>query len=291
MGKGPLQISWTMLKKYENCPQHALRSMQRRRATSADVRNFLAGTVADRTMRWWLELPDEERLPGMMVTKAPELFHLYSTSKAEGRLAWKHPKDKENLLNLVLDTVTKLEPMLLHYVTPHNFHPELRTKVRIKIPYLDGNITTIIMAGGIDIAVQVTTPLQLTDPEQTLLSPNDYFLIDLKSTKNMSYLQETAQQSVFYDIMFGHHVGDTSQPKKFAFFFPPAKNQIIWMNITDDMRAQMMGRIIRVAHGMWKREWDPKDDDDGCIVCDTKHTCDKFTRLLNPTTKTATLRQ
>lgn len=268
------KVSWTSLRRWEECHQHHLRVKQGRAIQAYDGRVFLPGQLVDRLVKWWLDAKTQEL--GAMEEYAPELFRRftdpktdeerddpdrYSTYKWRGNPA----EDKAKVLTNVVLAVRNLEPILERYVLPYDWQPAVRFEAPIRIPGLDGQPRVILLIGEFDIVVRLTR------------EPERFAIWDVKMTEDTSYIRKTLGQSTFYNISFGHWWGNTAQPEAFAFLFPLLDHSVQYVKIEDEHRRAMMGRIIAMAQGMWREEWAPKADNAGCNFCDTKHACDKFT--------------
>jgi hypothetical protein len=162
-----------------------------------------------------------------------------------------------------------MEPILVAHVLPYDYHPELKFRATIYIPDPWGKLSPLDLIGGIDIATRFEPPGVSTEFGR-------FRNYDLKATTNTSYIQQTLGQAIFYDVAFGHWIGDKRQPEGFGFIAPALPELVYWANITDDDRRAMLARIIKAANGMWLKKWEPKEDDSGCNYCDVKHVCDKF---------------
>lgn len=263
-----LAISWSGLQRWEHCKQHHLRVMERRSIPRArNTRDFLPGTLSDRIMRAWLQSPDPQ--PGQMVEMVPEFFDRF-TNPDRGEqdfspVSWKGDprRDQEEVRRFVSMVVTNLEPILTKWVIPFDYQPELKFETVIGIPYLDGRTVGIKLIGGIDIVVRIQR------------DPPVFILFDLKATKNDSYIAKTLGQGIFYDISWASYFKQ-GYPARFGFIAPALNDQLIWADITDEDRRVMMSRVIAFAQGMWRGDWAPKVDNEGCDFCTTKHVCDKF---------------
>lgn len=278
MSKKRLAISWSGLRRWEECRQKHLRVIQGKSIATIDGRVFLPGTVADRIMRAWLESDDPQ--PGQMEAMVPEFMDRYTKPPAEGEsepdgryaiIRWRGNRERDRALvtNFVTEVVRDLEPILLKLVVPHEYQPEMRFRTTIQIPYLDGRMTSIDLIGAMDIVTRLLYPM-------LGLNTEDWVSYDLKATKDPKYMSKTAGQAIFYDIGLGHFIGDTSQPKLFGFIAPAIPEKVVWVRITNDDRRMMMARIIAMAQGMWKQDWDPKESDAGCQWCEVQHACTKW---------------
>lgn len=274
MGAGnPIRISWSALRTWSECrTKYRIKYVERKTAHVTDHRNFLAGTVADRAMRAWLESPTQER--GGMESLVEELFHAHTEGEeAEGKIGWRgNPnEDRAKIYDKVVRCVRRLEPILEEHVLPYEYHPELRFETWLNIPHPDGEGKMPIgLRGGIDLAVRKA-------PEDEEAPRGHYALHDLKTTEDASYVNKTLGQSTFYDIAFGSWIGDRRQPEEFTFMLPLLEDRdpVIPITITDDDRRDMLGRIIEMAHGIARAQWGSEVPEGGapCWNCEAKPAC------------------
>jgi hypothetical protein len=261
----PLSISWTALQRYEACHQRHLRTLEGKAIRKPFAsRDFLAGNIADRVQRAWLHLPDPQ--PGQMAQMVPDMFDRWTNPDREDEefqpVKWRgDPQvDRKEVQEFCTLVVTRLEPILLKWVVPYDYQPELRFEAWIGLPDLNGDTTPVRLIGAIDIVVR--------------LPDGRFLLFDLKATKNDSYIAKTLGQGIFYDVSWAHYWGQ--HPIRFGFIAPALDERLIWCDIDTGDRAVMHSRIMRFAQGMWAGEWAPKADDEGCDHCDCKHACDKY---------------
>lgn len=252
-----LKVSWSGLRRYESCAQRHKLVISGKSATVRNGRDFLPGTVADRVMRAWLS--QDEQKPGEMVEMVQPYFDRYADEDSEYVIRWRGKNDRAVTANLVREAVRQLEPILFKLVVPHEYEPEFRFDVPISIPYLDGHMTSIGLIGGIDLAV--------------VDKPPDVALYDLKITKNPQYVRKTLGQAIFYDIAFGHWYG--RNPRSFDFIMPLCSPMLVPVHVTEDDRRQMMARVIKMAHGMWRKEWETNRGSQ-CRYCEVKPACPEF---------------
>lgn len=260
----PLTLSWSALRSHEECRQKALLQRTGKSNPAADIRGYFHGTVVDRVMRRWLE--SENPLPGEMADMVEDIRdqeEIEAIRTGDGVVRWRSVNDKAIMTNFCRELVVKLEPILQELVLPYDYQPEVRYRTPIMIPYLDSRPTMVYMAGGIDIVVRRSE------------DPPEWYAYDLKGTANDKYVNSVLGQGIFYDIsmeaLYGH------SPVRFGFIQPMCKEKIVYANITDDDRRQMMVRIERMAHYMWRKDWTPKETTSGCTQCPVKHHCVKFT--------------
>lgn len=284
---GELLISWSGLRRWEECRHKHLRYIQGKVSRTMDGRIFLPGTVADRVMREWLASPDPQ--PGQMEDAVEAMMERFANPQNEDDrktarvIKWRGDprEDRAKVTEFVRDTVVKLEPILLEYVIPHDYEEELSFRTTIGIPYLDGRTVGVTLLGGIDIVTRLRDAIAI-DAGRTLFAPGEFVLYDLKATSDEKYVSKVVGQAIFYDIAFGHWWGDPRQPRAFGFISPATNERLIWVKIDDAARRAMMERIIRFAHGMWRGEWEPKVSNTGCSYCECKHACDKFALHTKP---------
>ena len=259
-----LLISWSGLKRYESCHQLHLRTIKQQ-TQKQNARIFLPGATADLVQREWLNQDDPK--PGQMVKMVPDVLDRLTNKDRNfedfrEHIRWRSdPRtDKQEITEFVTSVVTKLEPILLKLVVPYDYQPELKFRTTMGLPYLDGRIVGVKLIGGIDIVVR--------DNE------GRFILYDLKATKERRYIDSTLGQGIFYDIAWEAYFG--VRPVMFGFIAPALDEPVIWVKVSDDDRSVMMARVTKFAHGMWRGDWTPKTDDEGCRFCEARHVCDKF---------------
>lgn len=238
--------------------------------TVKDGRRFIHGTLADRAMRRWLD-QDEEQLPGQMDTYVDDLWDELVEHNDEYKITWKDDvaKDKAYVRALSKTVVNNVEPFLLKRVIPFEYEPEFRFRVPLQIPDSAGYARTIVLNGGMDIAVR--------DP-----NTGKVFLYDLKATTNENYIsQGIMPQLIFYSIawtlMFGTPIEDITA----AFLTPACKAQYRELNITSEDRRHLMTRIVRCANALWdKAKPVCTDKDSECYFCDARRICPKWANVL-----------
>lgn len=260
-----IRVSWSSLKRWENCHQQWKKRADGHGSKAKNVRMFLEGTVTDRVMRAWLESMDPQ--PGQMVKMAPEFLTRYA-NPGEGSVKWgMHDPDPKKDYAFALAKITKaltnLEPWLMEYVIPFEYHPELRFTATVGLPHpVDGTRMGVDLIGGIDLAVK--------------RSDDDYRLYDLKTTTRPEYIRETLGQGVFYDLAFGIYIGAMKQPTQFGFIAPLLDPAYYPADVTEDDRRLLVTRIMAMVHGIVAKDFLPKASDAGCKWCEVKHVCDKF---------------
>ncbi len=259
-----LKISWSSLRQYETCPQKWVRQQKKQVSSMQDGRKFLAGTVCDRVMRRWLEQDTPEL--GQMAGWVDELFASYADNDDEYTVKWlgDPTEDREKVRLFCHEVIVNLEPILAEKVLPYSWQPELKFFVPVSIPYLDGSPVVVALRGGMDIVVRD--------------NDGNYTVYDLKATANDAYVRgKTLGQLTFYDIAFRALMRAPGQPIAAGFITPACKEKVVSISVTDDERRYMMSRIINMAHGIWRKEFDPTTADEPCFGCEAKAACVRWT--------------
>lgn len=258
----PVTLSWSGLKRWENCPQHQLRVIRHETEKQDKGRIFLPGTVCDLVQRRWLDSDSPQ--PGQMVQMVEDIFK-ETVELGESKIHWKgNPVDDQNSVKgFCRDAVTRLEPWLLENVIPYDYAPEVKFRAHMEVPTeCEGQYGPVKLIGGIDIVVR---------------DDSDKFrLYDLKITKAMDYIKSTLAQLTFYDLAWGVIQGDFYHANAWGFVTPMLDEPLVSITVGRDDRKIMLSRIIKYAQGVWANSWDPKADDTGCAWCEAKGYCDKF---------------
>lgn len=268
-----LSLSWSALRSHDECKQKAHLTRMRRRSPTQDIRGYFHGTVVDRVMRDWL--CDPQRSAGAMVGMVEQIADREEKAAIEagdGIVRWKGVNDKKQMLGFCRELVVRLEPILEELVVPHEYEPAKRFKVPMTIPYLDGTPIQVSLVGEIDVLVRDGQPR--------------WHVWDLKATKDDNYWRKTVMQLVFYDIAVAEMFG-TGSTDSVGLIQPMCKQPVMRFQVTQDQRTELMGRVIRMAHDIFRKDFEPKKDSAGCTYCSVRHACTKF----NPVPKRLTLRE
>lgn len=256
-----LRISWSSLKAHEHCRQQVYLSRMGKKNPAQNIRNFFHGMVVDAVMREWLREDDPQ--PGQMVTRidaAIDSQMLKAAENGDGVVRWKHRADRREMSEFCKELVVRLEPILYDLVLRYEFEPSKRFSTPVSIPDPAGNMTEILLSGEIDLLVR-------DDDEQ-------WQVWDLKGTANDDYWRQTIAQLTFYDVAIHSMFGDYTA--KAGLIQPMCAQRVMPVRITDAERLDMMSRIIRMAHFMWKGDWQPRESTTGCSYCAVRHACAKF---------------
>lgn len=259
-----LYISWSALRSWEECKVKF--KLRRKKNPAANIRGYFHGTVADRVMRDALNDPDYQ--PGDMYRAVEDKVNeeaLKAIETGDGVVRWKHANDREEMIGFVGEMVQRLEPILAEHVWPYPYEPAKRFTVPIVIPGLRGEEVIIWLAGEFDIVTK----------------PDKFVVWDLKGTADNSYWRKTFGQLVFYDLAVEAMYGQ-GPTEKVGLFQPMCDERVKEWVLTEQQRAELMQRIIRMAHAIWKGDYsmtNVKDEPVKGYVCDgcfVRHACPKF---------------
>lgn len=263
-----LSVSWSRLKTWEHCKQKAWIQSNGFKSPTANTRVFFRGTVTDRILRTWLQ--DEGRQPDQMVGMVEEYVDLCEQEQKDqgtGIVRWKSPTDKAESIVWCKDLLAKVEPLMADMVVPYlpNVYADKHLRAKVTIPDLEGNPKEIQMIGILDILID---------------SPEFLAVYDLKATADEAYWKKTIMQLVFYTIML--EALDYSTPNATALIQPMCKEQVKYIDITDQHRMALMQKIVSYAHSVWAADFSPKESDAGCLNwCEVAHACVKFKKNEN----------
>src|SRR5882724_6764808 len=258
-----LTISWSRLRAWMNCKQHAF-LIGKVKSPSQDVRVFFRGTVTDKILRDWLREDSPE--PGVMSSRVDEYIELCEREHIEqgtGVVRWKSTKDKGETSEWCKILLDKVEPIMYKLVVPYARETDFRFKAPIIIPDLEGKPRAIKLIGAMDILVDQ--------------GEDKYSIYDLKATENNSYWRKTIMQLVFYDLAFNALRG--FYPVRAALIQPMCADTVLNLTIVEEHRLQLVTKIIDYAHSVWREDFAPKVDDAGCSWCSVKPGCAKFKKL------------
>ena len=257
----PLSISWTGLRTHEICRQRGKLIREKKKNPSQNVRGFFHGVVVDTVMRKWLENPYESSMSSMVEQVIVE-EQLNLKNRKAGVVRWKSSQDKVEMTNFCKTLVVKLEPILEDLVLPYDYDTGHRFRVPIKVPTPDGSSAEILLTGEMDLLVRES------------LEDNSWAVWDLKATANNDYWRKTIAQLTFYDFsvraMFG------SNTTRAGLIQPMCDEQVLRTTISDASRADLMARIVNMAHDLWKGYTPPVDDSSTCAYCEVAHACEKY---------------
>jgi hypothetical protein len=257
-----LRLSWSHLRSHDECPaKYPL--MRKARSPYQDIRNFFHGNVVDLLMRRWLDQDNPE--PGWMATQVDLLFEeaeQIAKDTGDGIVRWKGLNDKAETLQFCRDLVVRLEPILVKYALPFDYHPAVRFEVPVSVPYFDGSMREIALIGEMDLKVR--------DGE------GRYAVWDLKATRDDQYYKKVLGQLAFYALAVRAEHGQL--PVITGLIQPMCTQPVLPVTVDAAAVRQMASRITKTAHDIWAGRLAPKADDAGCSWCDVQRVCPKFKR-------------
>lgn len=267
----PLEISWSALRTHMQCRQKAALLRAGHRTRAQNLRGFFHGMVVDKVMRDWLT--DPYRRTGQMTERvAAYVAECEATAIAEGDgvVRWKHATDRTELLAFCTELLTRLEPLLDRLVLPYQFTSGHRFRQPIRVPYLDGSPTTIILRGEMDLLVRETD----AEIAETDAGGPQWAVWDLKGTRDDSYWRKVLGQLLFYDlaVIAEHGVGTT----RVGLIQPMCRKPFLQWRLDPDSRRQMFAHILRMAGDIWRADAACKDGTDGCQWCEVRHACVRY---------------
>jgi hypothetical protein len=183
---------------------------------------------------------------------------LRAIQTGDGVVRWKHAGDKAEVLEFCRELVRRLEPILCRLVIPFDYEPAKRFRVPVTIPGLYGDPVVIHLAGETDL---------ITKPER-------FWVWDLKGTRDDSYWRKTMMQLVFYDLYILNAFGEPTE--KVGLIQPMCKEPVLQWQVTEQMRSELMQRVIRMAHDIWRKDYSFAEKASACTYCPVRHACEKF---------------
>lgn len=264
-GMKTLWVSWSSLKTHETCRMRGQLQRAGKKGVLQNTRVFFPGTVVDRVVRDWL-IGDPEKNLGLMPSMVEAIMdrEKIQIEDSGGSMQWKNKDDHDEVLKDCVEAVTKIEHSLIQEVLPYDWQADARFKAPLLLPHPDGGTEQIILNGAMDILVRDDKGL--------------FRVWDVKMTRNEDYWRQTAGQLTFYDTAITIMFGEASV--KAGLLQPMCKEQVKPYPITDDLRAQMMSRMVRMADDIWRQDTPPRADSIECAYCNVKHACSKFTPVV-----------
>ena len=288
-GLGPktITLSWSRLSDWTKCKRRVKLIHEGKRSNLVNARNFLAGNLADHSMREALEnapKDPEGRLLSLsldeLLKPLPKHWAKAMEEPEEGRIyKWAEGDpvaDQRRILKSATQALENLYPTLQEYLLGRRFVPEFRPKKMpvFGIPGPDGEPCYIRLYLAVDCAVQLKE-----DPDN-LDGMGEWGLYDLKTTAQAEYLNQTLPQLVFYDLGFQALTG--KRPVEHALWAPLQSPVVRKVHVTDEHRAQVTNWIVSYCHSVWAGEDDFTDKESNCFTCPTKSACPK---MVTPLTK------
>ena len=257
-----LKISWSSLRNHTECKQKGHLMRTGKRAPMANQRVFFPGRVTDRVVRDWLA-GDPYNNPGLMPHMVEAMIEreYQSILESGGKMIWKDPADRDEILKECVTAVYKIERDLEELVLPHEFDVDFNFRAPLIVPHPAGHQETIYLIGFMDIIVK-------TDDGR-------WAVYDVKHTKNNDYWRKTRGQLSFYDlavdVMFGDYTFEVGllqplcdEPRKMFELLPEDRTKIE----TD---------VLSMCEDIWNQNFEDTAPISACYFCEVKHACSRFT--------------
>jgi len=257
-----LRISWSALRTHEECKQRSALYRGHKRGALTDQRMFLPGNITDRVVRDFLLMENPMDNLGIMPSMVEEHLEKTLTRVEEegGIISWKSREDRRQIIHECILAVTRIEKALVERVIPFSYTPAYRFEVPMRMPHPRGGTEVIHLVGEMDIT--------------GFRGEEDFFVYDVKHTKNDEYWRKTAAQLTFYALVVEAENG--VRPKEVGLFQPLCTEQVKIIEVRDDWRQQMLQRIMSMCNDIWNNDETPRTDYSKCGWCDVKHACVKF---------------
>jgi hypothetical protein len=258
-----IYLSWSRLRSHEECKQKGYLERAKKKLAIDDHRNFLPGNITDRIVRDWL-LDDPNENLGKMPEMVSEYFDksVKESKDQGGVILWRGAEvtDRDQILKDCTEAVTEIEKYLQKYVIPFDYTPDFAFKVPLQVNLKNREPVTVVLNGYMDILVKH--------------SESNYFIFDVKHTKDNYYWKKTIGQLAFYDtslMLLEKH------PSKIAALLQPlCKNQLHQFEITNLDRQKMWQSISNYAEDVVNNNNEPTTNVSACSMCRVKHACIKF---------------
>lgn len=258
MNNKPLRVSWSAIRVHEECHQKSFLLRDGRRAQVSNIRNFFGGMCVDQIMRDLLDNPLTRSydLRGLVTATMDEMEN---KERGKGNMVrWRDAADRNQIRDFCTELITRLIPILEEHVVPFPYEHGKWFKVPMSIPGLDGQPAEIVLTGEMDLIVDNDGPV----------------IWDLKGTADDNYYRKVVAQLVFYDLAVWASSG--RKTRFVGLIQPMCTEQLLAWEVTDDARNQLLARIERYAHDVWRGEKACKEGTAGCQWCDVRHACSRF---------------
>jgi hypothetical protein len=219
--------------------------------------------VADQVFKQYLNEEANQYL-GFMSESAERILdesEVFARESGDGIVRWKHKDDKQEVLEMVQELCDKVEPIINNLIKGKQYQTAFRFNAPIRIPYLDGKLTTIRLRGEMDLLTW--------DLDRKIFE-----VYDLKATRNEQYWRTTIGQTVFYDLsIYALHNVFTN---RVGLIQPLCNRTVIDFEIDDSMRVECTQAIIRMCHDIWNNNHEMRPDTSKCWNCVVKNACARY---------------
>ena len=264
-GRLVIRLSWSQLRTADECRQKRFLTVSGARKQARDQRVFLPGNVTDRVVRTWLKNDPKSHIGEMpgMVSETLDTIRNEILEKGE-RVAWKRDvNDRKQIEKDCIEAVTKIEPVLLKHVVPFEYEADFRFDAPLLLPR-DGGKELINLIGYMDIIVRG--------------DDGRIRVFDVKHTRDSSYWRKTVGQLTFYD--FAVQLLFKTKTSQTGLFQPLCAKEVYPYEVTDQARAEMYQRIVRVVTDIWNNDNAPNEHNKFCGQCEMRMACPKFAPVL-----------
>jgi CRISPR/Cas system-associated exonuclease Cas4 (RecB family) len=254
-----LKISWSGLRTYSECKnKRHLQVQGKALRTASEQRMFFPGTVTDRVVRDFLDAGGEGDMPEMVsgIMDREEKI----VNDGESKILWKNTSDRKSVEKDCREAVTKILPSLEKLVLPNEYQADFSFNAEMKFPHPGGYKESVILNGFMDILVR--------DAE------GNFFVYDVKHTKDNSYWRKTSGQLSFYDLAI--RVGEGKYTTGVGLLQPLCDEKVKMIPLDGTSRASIMQLIGGMARDTWAENFELTDKRSICNMCNVKHACKRF---------------
>lgn len=244
-----IYLSYTAFKKYVTCPQSYYQEyIQRKRPKIEDQRNVLNGNTLHNLLEEYIN--NNENDPDWLTANVKRVWR--ETLDKCHTVNWRHDNDAQELLT----KATGWSRTLASLIKDSNLditqcEPELKAD-------------TVVQVGPYKVKMGARLDIVRKDKY------NDYVFFDLKASENRAVME--FDQIVWYAIVLGEYLKDSSQPKLGGYILP-GFNEIKLYKIPDSAKQKLMLRLEEVVRRIKNNMWEPNPDDKKCFWCPVKYVC------------------
>lgn len=249
MSEYDLYLSYTGFKKYVTCPQSYYQEyIQRKRPPIEDQRNVLNGNSLHNLLEEYINL--KENNTSWLVENIGRVWR-ETLDKCES-VQWRHENDAKELLQKAKRWTSTLANLF-----DESHFDVTKCKAELKAD-------TIVKVG--DYRIKMGARLDVVHKN----SYNDYMFFDLKASENRAVME--FDQIVWYSIVFGEYLQNSSQPK-YGGYILPGFNEIKLYEIPLETKQKLLARLEEVTTRIKNEIWTPNPDDKRCYWCSVSYVC------------------
>ena len=243
-------LSYTGFKTYCDCPQQYYQSyIEKKRPKIEDQRNTLNGNALHNLLEEYITIYGENNVEWLN-----ENIRRVWKETLDGcaLVTFRHDDDAQELLDKAVRWTGELGKLLV------------ASKLDVTKCEAELKADTIVQAGK--HKVKMGARLDIVYKNEY----NDYMFLDLKASENRAVM--AFDQIVWYSIVLGEYLGDTSQPKYGGYVLPGFKELPVY-GIPDEAKQKLLARLEEVVTRIKAGVWTPNPDDKKCWWCPVKHVC------------------